>query len=32
MAARERVIADVESHLGDVRPDVRTLWRDLLRG
>jgi hypothetical protein len=29
---RERVIADVEARLGDVRPDVRTLWRDLLRG
>jgi hypothetical protein len=32
LAGRERVIADVESRLGDVRPDVRTLWRDLLRG
>ena len=29
---RERVIADVEARLGDVRPDVRTLWRDLLGG
>lgn len=29
---RERVIADVEPRLDDVRPDVRTLWRDLLGG
>lgn len=29
---RERVIADVESRLADVQPDVRTLWRELLRG
>lgn len=27
---RERVIVDVEARLDDVRPDVRTLWRDLL--
>jgi hypothetical protein len=29
---RERVIAAVEAHVGDVRPDVRPLWHDLLRG
>lgn len=26
---RERVIADVEARLDDVRPDVRSLWTDL---
>jgi hypothetical protein len=29
---RERVIADVESRLSEVQPDVETLWRELLRG
>jgi hypothetical protein len=29
---REQIVRDVEAHLGDVRPDVRSLWRDLLRG
>ena len=32
LGERERVIADVEARLDDVRPDVRTLWRDLLGG
>ncbi|HVG83303.1 MAG TPA: hypothetical protein VM820_02255 [Vicinamibacterales bacterium] len=30
LADRARVIADVEARLGDVRPDVRSLWGDLL--
>ena len=30
LADRARVIADVEARLGDVRPDVRSLWEDLL--
>ena len=30
LADRARVIADVEARLGDVRPDVRSLWDDLL--
>lgn len=29
---RELVIADVEHRLGEVQPDVRPLWRELLRG
>jgi hypothetical protein len=29
---RERVIAEVESRIGDVRPDVRPLWLDLVGG
>ena len=27
---RERVVRDVEAHIGDVRPDVRLAWLDLL--
>ena len=30
LADRARVIADVEARLRDVRPDVRSLWGDLL--
>jgi hypothetical protein len=29
--AGEAAIAEVEAHIGDVRPDVGPLWRDLLR-
>jgi hypothetical protein len=27
---RQRVVRDVEAHIGDVRPDVRAAWLDLL--
>lgn len=27
---RDRVVREVEAHIGDVRPDVRAAWRDLL--
>ena len=30
LADRARVIADVEARLGDVLPDVRSVWADLL--
>jgi hypothetical protein len=28
----DEVVRDVETHIDQVRPDVRTLWRDLLAG
>lgn len=30
--ADDRAIPEVERHIGDVRPDVRALWQDLLTG
>jgi len=30
LADREAVVGDIDAHIADVRPDIRTAWRDLL--
>lgn len=32
LGARDTIIRDVEAHLHEVRPDVRSIWRELLAG